>query len=478
MQVTVKELGAVKEGTFELKPLTVFVGPNNSGKTWTAYTIGSLFSADAHKIFLNYYLDNQPEDYSFIENVVQQVLDEGHSKINIFDAFNQCYKVYLKDLTTLTPSNLPKVLMSSQLNFDKLILNLETSGCFDNSLEIIKTWKIESSISVDKKGNAILSCHKEKDNFELYFITETEGKIKDIPVKIIRRYIALQIFQLLHRSLYPNVYFLPSDRTGLLNLISMDGFGQKEVVDEKEEGENKKINRRMLRFASSYPLGSLFNITWESSNEISKIERLKLAEKNTDIKNYIQLAEVLENDILEGSVETLRKPDGSLHIISKFQDKEVLDLQAASSFVKDLAPLVFYLRFVAQKGDLIIIDEPEMNLHPLAQAQCAEFLGMMVNAGLNVIITTHSPYIVDHLSNIIKAGIKAKDKNIPDLEALFYLENRNSFLSRDKVGVYFFADGTIASLLTESGYIKWGTFGEISKKLMDIHRDIKNMDDV
>ena len=37
---------------------------------------------------------------------------------------------------------------------------------------------------------------------------------------------------------------------------------------------------------------------------------------------------------------------------------------------------------------MIVIDEPEMNLHPEAQAQLMELLTMLVNCGLNVLITT------------------------------------------------------------------------------------------
>lgn len=32
--------------------------------------------------------------------------------------------------------------------------------------------------------------------------------------------------------------------------------------------------------------------------------------------------------------------------------------------VKELSPLVLYLRYLARAGELLIIDEPEMNLHP------------------------------------------------------------------------------------------------------------------
>jgi len=65
-----------------------------------------------------------------------------------------------------------------------------------------------------------------------------------------------------------------------------------------------------------------------------------------------------------------------------------------SSMVKELAPLVLYLHYLVAPNDWIIIDEPEMNLHPTVQIEFIEFLAMLVNAGLQVLITTQSPYIL------------------------------------------------------------------------------------
>lgn len=42
MKVTVHNLGVIKEAEVDLKPLTIFVVPNNAGKTWLAYTISSV----------------------------------------------------------------------------------------------------------------------------------------------------------------------------------------------------------------------------------------------------------------------------------------------------------------------------------------------------------------------------------------------------------------------------------------------------
>ncbi|BAZ14559.1 hypothetical protein NIES4071_64030 [Calothrix sp. NIES-4071] len=140
-------------------------------------------------------------------------------------------------------------------------------------------------------------------------------------------------------------------------------------------------------------------------------------------------------------------------------------MQVSSSMVKELTPLLLCLRYLAEPNNLLIIDEPEMNLHPEAQVQIIEFLAMLVNAGLNILITTHSPYIIDHLSNLMKAA-KSDDKQ--SLKNKFYLEDTQAFISQENVSVYLFEDGTTKNILSENGYIDWRTFGDVSEYISHV----------
>jgi AAA domain, putative AbiEii toxin, Type IV TA system len=78
-----------------------------------------------------------------------------------------------------------------------------------------------------------------------------------------------------------------------------------------------------------------------------------------------------------------------------------LSVSESSSSVRSLLDLGFYLRHQAQKGDLLIIDEPELNLHPENQRRIARLLVRLVNIGIKVFITTHSDYIIKELNTLI-----------------------------------------------------------------------------
>lgn len=84
--------------------------------------------------------------------------------------------------------------------------------------------------------------------------------------------------------------------------------------------------------------------------------------------------------------------------------------------------LLFY-HLLKQEKCCIILEEPEAHLYPDSQKYMAEALGTFVNAGHQVIVTTHSPYILGELNNLLYAaeiqGInEARDKVIPACEVL------------------------------------------------------------
>ncbi|MDN4160426.1 AAA family ATPase [Nocardioides abyssi] len=72
------------------------------------------------------------------------------------------------------------------------------------------------------------------------------------------------------------------------------------------------------------------------------------------------------------------------------------ELGTGQSQVLALAFAYAYARAYGQSdGTILVIDEPEANLHPLAQQWLAARLGRLAAPGLQVVVTTHSPHFVD-----------------------------------------------------------------------------------
>lgn len=64
---------------------------------------------------------------------------------------------------------------------------------------------------------------------------------------------------------------------------------------------------------------------------------------------------------------------------------------AGNSYITKL----LILGLISQPGHLLIIENPEIHLHPKAQARLAEFFAYLVNNGVQIIIETHSEHFLN-----------------------------------------------------------------------------------
>lgn len=126
----------------------------------------------------------------------------------------------------------------------------------------------------------------------------------------------------------------------------------------------------------------------------------------------------------------------------RLKNKENLDLVAASSSVTELSPLLMYLRhkIINCNNELLIIDEPELSLHPDAQSKLVEIMVEATNMGLKIILVTHSPYILESLNNHLMR-YKIKEYNLP--KEIISIAPINP----SETTAYLFEDGTIKNVL-------------------------------
>lgn len=66
----------------------------------------------------------------------------------------------------------------------------------------------------------------------------------------------------------------------------------------------------------------------------------------------------------------------------------------------------------SQKGDLLMIENPELHLHPAAQARLGEFFTYIANAGIQVLLETHCEHLIDKLQYQIFKGKFDHDKAV------------------------------------------------------------------
>ncbi|HCB0745795.1 TPA: ATP-binding protein [Klebsiella pneumoniae] len=108
-----------------------------------------------------------------------------------------------------------------------------------------------------------------------------------------------------------------------------------------------------------------------------------------------------------------------------------IPMSMTSGAGKSMFLMDVFLRRYMSKNSYLIIDEPELNLHPKNQIKMAELLVRLSNYGVKVIITTHSDYIVKEINNRIMAS-SVHDSSV--LSKLGY--DSIDLISHDKVNAF------------------------------------------
>jgi predicted ATPase len=103
-----------------------------------------------------------------------------------------------------------------------------------------------------------------------------------------------------------------------------------------------------------------------------------------------------------------RRPN---YLGSDFNDpilKTPLELTFASFGSRQLLTIITQL-FWSEPGDTILIEEPEISLHPGSQVLLQELFAEIVGEGKQIICTTHSPFFILALSKIVENKKLSKD---------------------------------------------------------------------
>jgi predicted ATP-dependent endonuclease of OLD family len=458
MKITVKNLGAVNEAEIDLKPLTVFVGHNSTGKTWTAYALSSVFSPYGHKKYLESYIDGKTKQtYPDLDKAIDKFLKEGSAEIDIVQFAKKNIQAYINDVACLAPGWMRSYLSTRRVNFEDLVIQINLQTCELQLVEKIKILSSYGSLSISSRE---ISFFKEEDSTHVFFSMESKKKTeKPIPTKRVKGFIYAGIFEILHRVFFLNTFLFPTERTTFITLPIRDG-------KTRDADDSEQVKEAPSSFGFSHPVESFANMI-SATSSISLDDRAESINKMSQIEEYIALAAFLEDKVLQGKGNFEESGIDKELLFSAENIK--LEMDVTSSMIKELMPLVLYLRYLAEPSDLIVIDEPEMNLHPAAQVEIIEFLAMLVNAGLNVLITTHSPYIVDHISNLIEAK---KHDNPEKIKQYFYLEDDRAFIAQDNVSVHLFEDNTAKNILEEDGGINWETFWNVSADISEIYAQL------
>lgn len=414
MKISIKNLGAIKQAEFTLGELTIICGANNTGKTYATY---ALFG------FLSFWRD--AFSIKVPDGDVQRLLNEGSVELDIQDYIGNAQSILKKGCAAYT-GQLPHVFASSDKQFSEshFSVDLDSSDIqpaptFERTMGAAKT----QLFSISKKADSPLVT--------ISLLVEKE-KVR-IPQNVISRIIGDALKDIVFGHLFPHPFIASAERTGAAIFRKELNFARNRLLEEMSSME-KEINpfELLSKVYTDYALPVKSNVDFTRQLE-------DLAKKDSFIaKEY---PEILNDftDIIGG--DYLVTKNDELYYVPKGK-RIKLTMDESSSAVRSLLDIGFYLRHVATPGDLLMVDEPELNLHPENQRRVARLFARLVNIRINVFITTHSDYIIKELNTLIMLNQGGERlKTLAEREHY----NASEMLNSDKVKVYI-AEETLMKL--------------------------------
>ena len=451
IELEVSNFGPIVEAKIELRPLTVLVGPNNTGKSYLAtliYALHRYFSSGSlpgYQRFsrVPFLSDDRPTEKLDRKSVIS-VIELAERMLEGKSALGEGF---------MLPASVVEIIRSGLARQGKFICD-EIGRCFGIE-EVGKLTREGSKTAAQvafRKHNAHgeepidhrLTISAQRKSFSTIIPEGTrvpigirDGNIVTEKLRIAMEMISqvgredkksFQFAWMLLEALTDHTgsqlvapldlpaYYLPADRTGMMRTHHFVASALIQIA--KMTGQRHAARVPMLSGVLADFIQQLVGFG-RASNRRSEFER--------------NLGEPIEKTILNGSVgvgnsEAIEyphftyRPDGW---------KDSLSLMHASSMVSELAPVVLYLRHMVRPNNVLIIEEPESHLHPAMQVEFIRQIVTLVKKGIRIIVTTHSDWVLQELANIVRrSGLNETATNdialYPDQVGAWLFKEKNS----------------------------------------------------
>lgn len=448
ISLKVTNLGPLAEASVSLKPLTIFIGPNNAGKSYLAVFIHSLLNsitsppglprtqlgkqARLYRYFMaNIALKSLRKEItskhikSLIEDIEKKKDETKDEKIVI--KFNEVSEEVRNLLEKIVHELIHIFISILKKEVERLygckLSDLNKMPLKENPLEISILHPFYTLNLFQKKENfKISNIEKKYDHFKISLSSYLlRFKSKEVEEEIIFRMnledIIEGLIDLMFNKFPKGTFYLPAARSGIIQT-------------------HKQLSSMIVKRASRAGIEPIEIAPFSGSvgdflSSLLDISSIKIKPGKKDI--FKKEINFLEREILKGSIEVI-ETEKILYPEIYYKQEKIgrFPLHRTSSMVSELAPLSLYLKYFVEPKSYLIIEEPESHLHPDAQLIMAKLLSRLVRKNLYIIITTHSDFLLERLNNLISISRLSKKKR----KSRGF--NENEFLNPEEVGAYLF----------------------------------------
>lgn len=450
----IENIGPLREAEVDLsKRLLVLTGPNNTGKTYLAWSVYGLHRSSPRLAA------------PLFEHVAERLLTSPLHEADLGDVLGNRYQDLLSSTASQFAGEIHHCFAAERGRFGNVHVLLDDAGSADLIGHMKESrWRTISFDAPSAERYALLHKHDhstsftfglstgddfgatvsallDKEGAELLSQQTTDhlGSMTAEKRALLLLRLSDELAQLVRAALFPPCVIFPAERLAVNIFAKELALKRTELVDELVdadiEGKSQVPMDLVRRSAGRYP--------WpirDSLRIANDLARLRKRESE-----FADIAAEIEAAVLGGKIDV--SAEGEMSFAPREAPDKHLGVHLTASVVKSLSSLVFYFRHLARSGDFLVIDEPELNLHPDNQRKLARILAKVVNRGFKVMMSTHSDYIVRELNHMIMLS------KLPPEEAKALGYEPACALSPGDVGVHLFDEHTARSLpVTETGF--------------------------
>ena len=392
-KIIVHRLGPVEHCELEINDFMIFTGPQASGKSTIAKSV--FFFKNIRKLF------------------VSQI--RKHYTVLSYLPHDNSIELSLKG----------RLLREVRANFLQIF---GSTWCMPNDMQLQYYFTEDVYIKVSLKEDPIspnyiwIEFSESLSDFLKHIENEMKGKLIYTDIS----FFSEEIDQFFEDD--EEIVYVPAGRSMITLLSTQLNYIYSSMDDEQKRTIDyctRNYMERILQLKASFSL----------SPEQMIAQQLNLTDVKINKKLLYLMAEMM-HQILGGEYRSINGDERLM-----ISDDHYVKINFASSGQQEsvwILNVIFYY-ILHNKKTYFIIEEPESHLFPNAQKLITEFIAMAQNNGQNgVFITTHSPYILGTINNLLYAN---KISSFVNREELQQIITQNKWISFEKLSAFYIEKG-------------------------------------
>lgn len=383
MRFIIKNIGTVSSAIIELNSLTIISGENNSGKTTISKIIYAIGQASS-----SFPIDYKRHQYNECRRLYDELVMNIHRLIRSSDELNEN-----SDVDELM-STLMDIRRSSEVTefdfaltkklIEKIISNLNEEESKSNWLRRLQ--------SVLNRLDVFYNDYNYNDPIDKFIYRALKNEFSD---------------EILNKKNGAKEAYLALYEEDIL--VFEITFNDKKIINFNADYKKLPIkDSTLIEGPYIFQLASIIHdMTFrDSMNRRSSRINPKIPYHILDLCSKLDGSKNIDNnDCSLDSVWSLDKfYDGSIEFRRETNSFELVqghlnyNTNNVSSGMKSIAILDLLCRgYFINNDSILIVDEPETNLHPKWQKLYAKALIELANNGTHILVNTHSPYMLEAL---------------------------------------------------------------------------------